>query len=395
MPDRRLLLHAGMPKTGTSALQAAFARNERLLESAGVHHPEGGAHRRALRGKVTAGNAGPLTPWLRATEQEPPEPVEEWLDAVLAAAPSDAARVLVSSETCFYADPGRLAQLRELLARRETGLEVLVLVRDAVPWTVSTYAQHVQRAGFAGSLDGWLQRFQHVYADWQKRLTTFAEVVGSERLRVVHYDSHRRDLVAHVVGEVLGLDDLTALRQDAPVNRTLGARELAWMREVNVRLAEEPDRARAVGNVLLKGDPLPGDEPLRAGPETAARIAELAAPHVAWVNETFFEGAPVLGTGTDAAGSRTTEVVLDDGERAALEVAVRMARNLPRSSQVDAEVAELRGRLQQERRRRRAAERQLRWAESRTDPDGAATAASTPPAPEPRRRLIGGRRVKP
>lgn len=358
MPERRLLLHAGMPKTGTSALQAAFARNERLLESAGVHHPEGGAHRRALKGRVTAGNAGPLTPWLRAAEQGSGDDVESWLDEVLAATPADATRVLISSETCFYAEPERLTELRALLAARGTGLEALVLVRDALPWTVSTYAQHVQRAGFAGSLEEWLERFRHVYADWQRRLSTFLDLLGPESLTVLHYDTHRADLVAHVVGEVLGVAPLDALRQDAPVNRTLGARELAWMREVNARL--EADRARAVGNVLLAGEPLPGDEPLRAGPDVAARVAELAAPHVAWVNRTFFDDAAVLGAGEAAAAAHSTEVVLDDGERAALEVAVRMAQRLPRSSQVDAEVAELRGRLHEERRRRRAAERRLR-----------------------------------
>lgn len=388
MVERRLLLHAGMPKTGTSALQAAFARNEQLLEAAGVHHPEGGAHRRALRGKVTAGNAGLLTPWLRGGEELTREELAAWLDDVLAQTPTGADRVLVSSETCFYAVAERLVGLRELLADRGVGLEVLVLVRDAVPWTVSTYGQHVQRLGHAGSLAEWVEQFRRVYADWRARLTTFHEVVGPAGLTVLHYDSHRTDLVGAVFAEVLGTPAHTPPREDAPVNRTLGAREVAWMRAVNAAV-DDGDRARVVGNVLLKGEPLTGDVPLRAGGAEASRIAELAAPHVAWVNDTFFGGEPVLGTGVDAAADADLDtaasVVLGDDERAALGLAVRLAERLPRSSGVDAEVAELRGRLQEERRRRRVAERQLR----RLEQDGAAV--PDPDAAAPDRPTAGWR----
>ncbi|GAA4683313.1 hypothetical protein [Nocardioides nanhaiensis] len=382
MVERRLLLHAGMPKTGTSALQAAFARNERLLEAAGVHHPEGGAHRRALRGKVTAGNAGPLTPWLRGGDEPSRDEVATWLDDLLGQTPAGADRVLISSETCFYAVVERATALRELLAERGCGLEALVLVRDAVPWTVSTYGQHVQRLGHAGSLAQWVEQFRHVYADWRTRLTTLREVLGPESLTVLHYDSHRADLVGHVFAEVLGVPTATPPRQDAPVNRTLGAREVAWMREVNASI-DDVDRARGVGNVLLKGEPLVGDVPLRAGRAEAARIAELAEPHVAWVNDTFFHGGPVLGTGLDAAADADVDtaasVTLGDDERAALGLAVHLAERLPRGSGVDAEVAELRGRLQEERRRRRAAERRLRRVEVE-DPD-----TSTPDEPSPGR----------
>lgn len=372
MAERRLVLHAGMPKTGTSALQAAFARNERLLESAGVHHPEGGAHRRALRGKVTGGNAGPLTGWLRGAEEPSRDDLAGWLDEVLGQTPVAADRVLVSSETCFFAVADRLGALRELLEERGAGLDALVLVRDAVPWTVSTYGQHVQRLGHAGSLAQWVEQFRHVFADWRTRLTTFREVLGPDAVTVLHYDSHRTDLVAHVFAEVLGVPADTPPREDAPVNRTLGAREVAWMREVNATLVDG-DRARAVGNALLRGEPLAGDVPLRAGRTETARIAELAEPHVAWVNETFFEGAPVLGTGIRAAADADVDtaaaVALGDDERAALGLAVRLAERLPRGSGVDAEVAELRGRLQEERRRRRAAERRLRRAGGQ-DPGG-------------------------
>jgi len=51
---RTLYLHIGASKTGTSALQVAFARNAKALRGRGLHYP--GKNQDAMDGKITSGN---------------------------------------------------------------------------------------------------------------------------------------------------------------------------------------------------------------------------------------------------------------------------------------------------------------------------------------------------
>jgi hypothetical protein len=360
--EPRLVLHAGMPKTGSSALQVAFVRNEGVLEELDVHYPVSDFHRKAAKGKVTTGNAGELARFLR---QEPSEPLNGILDLVFEG--TSRKTVLLSSEMLYFTAPEPLATLKHHAEQRGYKVEAALFVRDFVPWVCSSYAQRVQRSGYAGDLGEFIDRHRAHISNVANRFSQFADVLGAENLNVMHYETHRYHLVEFFFQVVLGLsDNVTPLRIPEFVNRTLGSQELAWMRIVNQQ-ADSQQRAALIGNAMMDR-PLVGDETLRPTTEEVARIRELATTQAETLNRTFFNGNSVVSVGGPAPeAERGLAAEISERELHLLGICADLTRRLPSPLGADSEKAKLRAQLVRERRLRRAAQRNLKRLRSTPD----------------------------
>ena len=65
---KKLYVHAGMPKCGTSALQVFWAQNSDELRRNGIDYLSLGDLSAATAGEITSGNAGPLARSMYPTE---------------------------------------------------------------------------------------------------------------------------------------------------------------------------------------------------------------------------------------------------------------------------------------------------------------------------------------
>jgi len=199
---RQLYLHAGLPKTGTTHLQALFLRNRAALEAAGLGlgphlDPTTGSH---LPGFVTALQARGAAAVIAETE----------------ACPGD--RILVSNEDLgrFLAEPaggGRSwgEAIRDAAAGR-FAVTVIVYVRRQDFLKESIFAQAV-KAWYCGDI----RDNDHFDFDLDGRLKALEAIFGGDRVRPIVYDDvGRSDIVAPFLA-ALGLDiDKARL---APVGR--------------------------------------------------------------------------------------------------------------------------------------------------------------------------------
>lgn len=137
-PARRIcVLHAGLPKTGSSALQAHLARNAAALAKAGILYPAAGRRRGGVEhGDLMREMAG--------------RPIFRGGSGMLAALEREIARrdhevLLISSE--FLHAPLyllRTPRIRDWMAARGYALHVVVYLRDQPALLNSVYAQQVK-----------------------------------------------------------------------------------------------------------------------------------------------------------------------------------------------------------------------------------------------------------
>ena len=128
----KLVVHCGLPKTGTTSLQAHFYENAAGYRKSGIHYPTAGADRKDLnhawfsRG-LREGDVGQLGDTLESC-------------------PEECHTVFLSDESLFVELPGlsdmALSSLAEVLQGIET--EIVLFERDPLPWKRSFYLQSVQ-----------------------------------------------------------------------------------------------------------------------------------------------------------------------------------------------------------------------------------------------------------
>ena len=295
----RLVLHMGLPKTGTTALQVWCVRNRGWLQEHGVWYPPFRSDAKAGDGGAHVGNGLPLLRYLRPESATRPDGPERALRQVRAElARNDASTVLYSNEWLFGQHRSeQLRALRDALAVTGVTLQTVVYLRDIAGLALSAYAQQVETRMVATTFSEYVgssvvtpPKFR---ISWQARLERMLEVVGPEHVLVQHYDSNRHRLVESLL-EVLGITDGPDGPGDAAsvYNRTLTVREIEWKRYLNARITSRAE-SRRLGDAIAQL-PAPSDgERLGA---TAADVAALRRfeNQVDWVNRTFFEGDPVL-----------------------------------------------------------------------------------------------------
>jgi hypothetical protein len=296
---RRLILHMGLPKTGTTALQVWCVRNRGWLQQRGVWYPPFRSDARAMDGGSHVGNGIPLMRYLRpesATHADAPQRVLRQVRAELTR--TDAKTVLYSNEWLFGQHrPEQLRALRDALAETGVTLQTVVYLRDIVGLALSAYAQQVQTRLVAttfGEYVGSSGALPPTFGiHWQATLERMLADVGPEHVVVRHYDSNRHRLVEDFL-EVLRIGDRPDGAGDAAsvYNRTLTVREIEWKRYLNARITTRAESRRLGAAISQLPAPSEGE---RLG-ATAADVAALRRfdHQVDWLNRTFFGGEPVL-----------------------------------------------------------------------------------------------------
>ncbi len=125
--DKKVILHIGAPKCGSTYLQNVMLQNRQGLSEAGVHYPHDGTSH--------PGNAADL-------QTITPERFDEITRS----------RLTILSHEVLFAEPRRGEPLAELAKKRDIPVEILVFLRPLSEIVFGDYSQHLKE-----NFDRWLK----------------------------------------------------------------------------------------------------------------------------------------------------------------------------------------------------------------------------------------------
>lgn len=231
---RKLLLHIGHHKTGSTFIQGLLASHYDKLRQLGIDYFRG-AGDGSDSWQTTPGNGNVL--------------VREPLSAIDSTAPT----VLFSAEGLFNRirrDAGFRAKLTALCQDQGFDeLHMLLLIRNPVGNAESAYQQDIKMGGDRSIEESFdlFSRPKQVH-----EFLTMDMGIPNLRLSVFNYDVHKRDLLSLVAGFL----DIDPAVFDAdvsrPVNRSLTRGELLMQKSLNAHFGHT---ARSISNTLVNSLP--------------------------------------------------------------------------------------------------------------------------------------------
>jgi hypothetical protein len=236
---KELVLHLGMPKTGSSALQVFLARNHAALLARGVDYLEIGEFGLGVKGRISAGNGAYLARTLLAPDSPAriPDPDRHRAEFHAAIARSTARIGIVSSELFIDARRAALEGLIGALRERGVTAKALYYIRRHDQFLASAYMQQVKRHGCTDSPETYARVAyrQHPFLKYRSFYGYLSEIFGPGNIVCRTYEG------AVTQGDGLFRDTLAALGIAADglafevpdVNTSLTPKEVAIMLLVN------------------------------------------------------------------------------------------------------------------------------------------------------------------
>lgn len=225
--SRRLALHIGHSKTGSSFLQSALALSGAALRQAGVVYPVSGNAPRARAGLMTTGNGDDLRAAISADD---PARLGREAGAV----------ILYSAEhlTPLLAEPGRLDALRRIARAHDFDqIALFLIIRDPMEHLLSDFSQKI-KGGRAQTLPRLARNYDH--PELVARLIDAAEQAPEVTLTVRNYRQIKGDLIGSLADWLGQPQTLFERPPREVVNRSLTADELAFQIRLNERLGRCP-----------------------------------------------------------------------------------------------------------------------------------------------------------
>lgn len=291
---RRLYLHIGLGKTGSSALQSWLSINAEELARQGITYADLSAD--ARRGRPSSGNGGPLLQAIRDTDFAA---VERLLrETYFPRAGGE--RAIISSELLKDVRPPKLEQLRAVLARLGIEAHIIAYIRSVYERAYSAYGQGVKTDGSTepfGEAD--VARTMLTTLAWLRK---YHEHFGAA-MTVLNYDDPDSDIYQSFAGVAeIELANMRAVERR--VNRSLSHAELEVQRRLN-----------ALHGGLFSA-PI-AQHLLRAAPDKATathydadlleRTREVCAESIEWINQRFHPTPPLVCDRFDSRAGRPAQ----------------------------------------------------------------------------------------
>lgn len=263
---KKLWLHIGTHKTGSTSLQNFFVKNKNKLEELGVYYPTEGAYFYPGEGSQSL-----LSHSLRNTKPDYLPPKLE-VDRVKCEAAirrdiekSTCPEVLVSSEHFSHSSlPEHVEGIKNCFDGIVSDVQVVVYLRRQDHHIESAYNQ-VTKVGFntlpfgafvERSLKGGEKNISH-----ERLLDLFAKVFGKANLHVRVFEKSQihPSGVIHDFMKLIGFDDLSGLEQVPSLNKSMPTEFIEVMRCVG---ASYPDvELRKFLSRLIRSSPIKGLDP--------------------------------------------------------------------------------------------------------------------------------------
>ena len=264
MNKPKLFLHAGAPKTGSSALQTSFALSMDGLSQQGIFYPTPPKLQDAVAGMITSGNYNPAR-------------VKDLYHAALEKS-ADSRCILFSNEAGFRLLPEPDGQLLSL-ARSGIEIETLLFIRNPIELACSSYVQTVKRHGSSADPTQFFKKFGAI--DRVEEFVAFFDAHGL-KLNLFNY-SKLGDRLFHVVEDLLDVNrDTLKSPPVAQVNRSLSRAEIRLVRDLNASIGKEA--ASLVADALCNELPDVRAEPPNVSKHAYAALVERVSPVIERLN---------------------------------------------------------------------------------------------------------------
>ena len=246
---KKIFLHIGAGKTGTSALQSHFVLNREYLQENNYYYPVANNESRAKNLKITAGNGIDLAQLLMQKECSVEKIEALALEYIKNAEGKD---ILISSEILNLFRPECAYIFKN--AVNKLGYEVIVIyyVRAIADHLVSSYHQQLKRHAYSKKFTVFIHNRRNNFLETIIKCT---EVFHKDHLIVKNYDRVQDKLFVDFVENILELTDIQGLIiKNKTINRSLTGFEVALMRHMNMSFQNFKD-STFISDALIYGDP--------------------------------------------------------------------------------------------------------------------------------------------
>lgn len=246
---KKLFLHIGAGKTGTSALQTHFSLNREVLMAHHCYYPKSQNDMHAQNFKVTSGNAIVLGELLRDRNCS-----EEQIKRLISHYVQDAEGrdILLSSEVLEPYHAACAQKLKRIVEGYGYELVVIYYVRALADHLVSSYHQllkrHLYQKSFAFFIEKKTNRFLEI-------IERSIEVFGKQSLCIKNYDRVKQNIFLDFLENVLHIESTEGfIVSQKTVNRSLFPSEVILMQMIN-RVFKSQKLSSRVSNMLLRKKP--------------------------------------------------------------------------------------------------------------------------------------------
>ena len=209
---KRLIVHVGHGKTGTSFMQSVFALNSDRMAQLGIFYPEHHSHTHAQIGFINSGNGKMLLETDRFDTEHP--------------------TIFFSNEQLFR----ELAKKQDYVAKLSKlyDLEVIIYLRDVIDHRISKWGQYVKRGGGYNDLNTFLLTAEYDVLDWVLKWIELSNKIDFT-LTLKNYTKCKNNLVQDFFNDVLIAPSLAEnlMLPGNIVNRSLSLSELEIQRVFN------------------------------------------------------------------------------------------------------------------------------------------------------------------
>ena len=279
---KKIILHVGAGKTGTSALQSHFALNRIALSKEGICYPESISDTKAIKFKTSVGNAITLGRELKNPHCNK-ERLEKIIRDIEQECPNDT--ILLSSEIMSAFKKECFEELVKVFKTREIEFTVVYYVRAIGDHLVSSYHQNIKRNAYFKSFDEYITRRRNGFAP---RIKLLVELVGRERLLLKNYDKlSRENIFEDFVDSVLKIENKSELEMiSKQVNRSLNEDEIELMKFINKSIHDK-EISKLISDAIIHNNPDESYE-FSVDEDQARKIREFYEDDLLYINE-FFE----------------------------------------------------------------------------------------------------------
>lgn len=236
---KSLVLHIGLPKTGSSALQVFCAQNRKALLAQSLDYFELGDFALGARAKISSGNGAHLArSFLRPKGAGYRADRDQQLAALgrkISASTCDTG--LLSSELFVFAEDAALTEFSKWLGERGISLKFFYFIREQIQLLTSGYIQRVKRGACTENAEDYIVRAyaKIPHLKYSKLFDRLANLVGPEQIICRNYQDARpaKHGICDVFLGALGLDPKDMKFADASINVSLNMVEIKIMLALN------------------------------------------------------------------------------------------------------------------------------------------------------------------
>ena len=289
MTKPQFYLHIGHGKTGTSAIQSAFAIAQEDLLKNGIEYPIQNTDReKASQFAITSGN------W----NHNPKETLAQELIR-RSRERNNNNSILLSSESLFW----RLDDLFEVGMQelKDLNLHVLLAVREIEEMLSSEYQQRVKRHGEKRPFEQFL-RSRHFISSHHKRASEIITLLKQNQIKttIINYSKHKNNII-ELIFETLHAEE--AYPRDTVngvvVNRGLSHKELAIITLINALFHTKfPWISTRLSDALVKELPTVRSQKCRLSEDSKLKLYEVNNDYIRNINDSLDPNEHLLDKST-------------------------------------------------------------------------------------------------